>query len=175
MTNQLEALIADMKAAANKAKQADELYLEKKITLSECAIEMKDYLDYSDNPKNFLALIAALEQSQEMAVHLREQRDEEERKAISNFEECASLSARLAELEASLEREREKSRRVMSRNHQLEASQLAVKLPDLKKLSRELVENLVDCASADGESVSQYLEWTEKTIRAAGITVQGDE
>ncbi|WP_299996956.1 hypothetical protein [uncultured Cedecea sp.] len=65
MTNQPEALIAEMKAAAEKAKQANELYLEKKITLSECAIEMKDYLDYSDNPKNVQALIAALEQSQQ--------------------------------------------------------------------------------------------------------------
>ena len=68
MNKTLEALIADMKTAANKAKQANELYLEKKITLSECAIEIKDYLEYSDDPKNMLAVIAALEQAQQELI-----------------------------------------------------------------------------------------------------------
>ncbi|WP_244586794.1 hypothetical protein [Escherichia coli] len=49
-----------MKAAALKAKQANDLYLEGKITLSECVVETKDYLDYSDNPNNTLALVEAL-------------------------------------------------------------------------------------------------------------------
>lgn len=50
-----------MKAAALKAKQANDLYLEGKITLSECVVETKDHLDYSDNPNNTLALVEALE------------------------------------------------------------------------------------------------------------------
>ncbi|WP_058914535.1 hypothetical protein [Entomohabitans teleogrylli] len=54
-----------MKAAAQKAKQANDLYLEGKITLSECAIETKGYLDYSDNPNNILALVEALEMAQQ--------------------------------------------------------------------------------------------------------------
>ncbi|MDV0624574.1 ead/Ea22-like family protein [Klebsiella variicola subsp. variicola] len=54
-------LAQSWKTAAHKAKQANDLYLEGKITLSECVVETKDYLDYSDNPNNFLALVEALE------------------------------------------------------------------------------------------------------------------
>lgn len=39
--------------------------------------------------------------------------------------------------------------------------------PDFKKLAVELVENLVDCSGADDSAVKQYLNWTEKTCRAA--------
>ncbi|HFT3314749.1 TPA: hypothetical protein ACHV9Z_005240 [Klebsiella pneumoniae] len=58
-------LAQSWKTAAHKAKQANDLYLEGKITLSECVVETKDYLDYSDNPNNFLALVEALEKAQE--------------------------------------------------------------------------------------------------------------
>ncbi|MGH4223882.1 hypothetical protein ACRFA8_24680 [Klebsiella pneumoniae] len=57
-------LAQSWKTAAHKAKQANDLYLEGKITLSECVVETKDYLDYSDNPNNFLALVDALEKAQ---------------------------------------------------------------------------------------------------------------
>ncbi|HHT7585981.1 hypothetical protein [Klebsiella variicola] len=43
----------------------------------------------------------------------------------------------------------------------------ALEVPDFKKLARELVDNLVDCASADDAAVRQYLEWTESACRAA--------
>lgn len=65
-------LAQSMKAAAHKANQANDLYLEGKITLSECVVETKDYLDYSDNPNNFLALVEALEKAQRYIEELRE-------------------------------------------------------------------------------------------------------
>ncbi|SAP56174.1 ead/Ea22-like family protein [Klebsiella oxytoca] len=50
------------------------------------------------NPANVLALVEALEKAQRANGHLREQSAEWERKAISNFEECAKLSQRVEEL-----------------------------------------------------------------------------
>ncbi|HHS9706517.1 TPA: ead/Ea22-like family protein [Raoultella planticola] len=52
------------------------------------------------NPENILALVEALEKAQRANGHLREQSAEWERKAISNFEECAKLSQRVEELES---------------------------------------------------------------------------
>ncbi|HHG0594359.1 TPA: ead/Ea22-like family protein [Klebsiella pneumoniae] len=52
------------------------------------------------NPANILALVEALEKAQRANGHLREQSAEWERKAISNFEECAKLSQRVEELES---------------------------------------------------------------------------
>ncbi|WP_194417769.1 hypothetical protein [Klebsiella quasipneumoniae] len=63
-------LAQSWKTAAHKAKQANDLYLEGKITLSECVVETKDYLDYSDNPNNFLALVEALEKAQQRITQL---------------------------------------------------------------------------------------------------------
>ena len=65
-------LAQSWKTAAHKAKQANDLYLEGKITLSECVAETKDYLDYSDNPNNFLALVEALEKAQQRIAELEE-------------------------------------------------------------------------------------------------------
>ncbi|GKJ94840.1 hypothetical protein NUBL9661_17230 [Klebsiella pneumoniae] len=45
-------------------------------------------------------LVEALEKAQRANGHLREQSAEWERKAISNFEECAKLSQRVEELES---------------------------------------------------------------------------
>ncbi|WNV99172.1 ead/Ea22-like family protein [Klebsiella pneumoniae] len=52
------------------------------------------------NPANILAMVEALEKAQRANGHLREQSAEWERKAISNFEECAKLSQRVEELES---------------------------------------------------------------------------
>lgn len=67
MTTDITKLAQDWKTAAHKAKQANDLYLEGKITLSECVVETKDYLDYSDNPNNILVLVEALEKALEKA------------------------------------------------------------------------------------------------------------
>lgn len=40
-------------------------------------------------------------------------------------------------------------------------------VPDFKKLARELVDNLVDCGGLDEGVEEKYLEWAEKTCRAA--------
>ncbi|EPM4907795.1 hypothetical protein ACTLTU_003034 [Klebsiella oxytoca] len=69
MTTDITELAQDWKAAAHKAKRANDLYLEGKITLSECVVETKDYLDYSDNPNNLLALVEALERKEEQRAN----------------------------------------------------------------------------------------------------------
>lgn len=53
-----------------------------------------------DNSTSWDALYKKLEAAERQNGYLREQRDEWERKAISNFEECAEISARIEELEA---------------------------------------------------------------------------
>lgn len=50
--------------------------------------------------KDIDALVEALEKSQSANGYLREQSAEWERKAISNFEDCAEMSARIKELES---------------------------------------------------------------------------
>lgn len=71
--------------------------------------------------EDFAALIAALEQTKAQSS-----------KWLEAYHKAVSIGARyeeiIAELEATLEREREKSRRVMSRNHQLDASPTATKV-----------------------------------------------
>ena len=52
------------------------------------------------SPADCGALVEALEKAQRANGHLREQSAEWERKAISNFEECAKLSQRVEELES---------------------------------------------------------------------------
>lgn len=59
--------------------------------LRQMAVEVEHYTDQ---------LIEALEKAQRANGHLREQSAEWERKAISNFEECAKLSQRVEELES---------------------------------------------------------------------------
>lgn len=47
------------------------------------------------------------------------------------------------------------------------SKQPAPVVPDFKKLARELVDNLVDCGGLDEGVKEKYLEWAEKTCRAA--------
>lgn len=86
-------LAQSWKTAAHKAKQANDLYLESKITLSECVVETKDYLDYSDNPNNLLALVEALEKAQGMEAYWKTQ-------CRGITDHCEELQARIAELES---------------------------------------------------------------------------
>ncbi|HHT4407709.1 hypothetical protein [Klebsiella pneumoniae] len=46
-------------------------------------------------------------------------------------------------------------------------AQPAPVVPDFKKLASELVDNLVDCGGLDEGVKEKYLEWAEKTCRAA--------
>ncbi|ELY4813421.1 ead/Ea22-like family protein [Cronobacter sakazakii] len=52
------------------------------------------------NPAAVLELIAALEAAERQKGYLREQCNEWERKAISNFENCSEMAARIEELES---------------------------------------------------------------------------
>lgn len=67
---------------------ADDHYAESRITV----------VDVSD--PDVLAMVEALEKAQSANEYLREQSAEWERKAISNFEDCAEMSARIEELES---------------------------------------------------------------------------
>ncbi|MCP6094890.1 MULTISPECIES: hypothetical protein [Klebsiella pneumoniae complex] len=55
------------------------------------------------------------------------------------------------------------------------ASQPAPVVPDFKKLARELVDNLVDCGGLDEGVKEKYLEWAEKTCRAAMLAAAQQE
>ncbi|SWL28950.1 DUF550 domain-containing protein [Klebsiella pneumoniae] len=48
-------------------------------------------------------------------------------------------------------------------------------VPDFKKLARELVDNLVDCGGLDEGVKEKYLEWAEKTCRAAMLAAAPHE
>jgi len=43
----------------------------------------------------------------------------------------------------------------------------APKVPDFGKLTKEIVENLVDCGAADDDAIAQYEEFVYKACRAA--------
>lgn len=88
------------------------------------------------NPANILALVEALERAQSANEYLREQSAEWERKAISNFEDCAEMSARIEELEsqrklafAASNRWADKFREAEQRIAELESRTVTVKLP----------------------------------------------
>lgn len=105
--------------------------------------------------KQLEALIAEMKAALEREVSMREQ----------NLSIKLHMSERIAELESTLELEREKSRRVMSQNHRLESSPLAVKLPDRK-----------DIRFWPGDAFEfdtlGYVMAVEEAIRAAGGTIQ---
>lgn len=48
-------------------------------------------------------------------------------------------------------------------------------VPDFKKLARVLVDNLVDCGGLDEGVEEKYLEWAEKTCRAAMLAAAQQE
>ncbi|HIG8413521.1 TPA: hypothetical protein ACYENP_005251 [Klebsiella michiganensis] len=89
-----------MKAAAVRAKTATEEYASGHMSVSVCYAECEEFNRLTDGPDNIIALVEALERAQCSNSHLREQSAEWERKAISNFEDCAEMSARIEELES---------------------------------------------------------------------------
>lgn len=87
-------------------------------------------------------LVEALEKAQRANGHLREQSAEWERKAISNFEECAKLSQRVEELESR-----------------------AVKLPDLRQI-------VSGDRYVWSDGVYNYSQDVKVALAAAGIKVE---
>ncbi|MGG7931370.1 ead/Ea22-like family protein [Klebsiella aerogenes] len=121
MTTDITELAQSLKAAAEKATPGEWVYFPKNTSIeydvgsdeSQGSILYVDSGDFTQsqtdsngefialaNPANILALVEALEKAQRANGHLREQSAEWERKAISNFEECAKLSQRVEELES---------------------------------------------------------------------------
>nr|DAR37552.1 MAG TPA: hypothetical protein [Caudoviricetes sp.] len=144
-------LAQDWKAAAHKAKQANDLYLEGKITLSECVVETKDYLDYSDNPNNFLALLEALEKAQTENTAGAAGMAESYETTIS------MLSSRIASLEES------HAQVIQSRDHY--ERMLEEGLEQLAE-PRTVTVKLPQAVSAGGQG---YQEQVERILTAAGI------
>ena len=87
-------LAQSLKAAAEKYKSVWGIARYSK------AVEAREKFHELVTPANVTALVEALEKAQRANGHLREQSAEWERKAISNFEECAKLSQRVEELES---------------------------------------------------------------------------
>ena len=100
MTTDITELAQRMKATAVRAKAATEDYVAHRMSITVCLEECKEFNDLSDGPDNILALVEALEKAQRANDHLREQSAEWERKAISNFQECATMSERIYLLES---------------------------------------------------------------------------
>ncbi|WP_407295951.1 ead/Ea22-like family protein [Klebsiella quasipneumoniae] len=128
------------------------------------------------NPANILALVEALERAQSANEYLREQSAEWERKAISNFEDCAEMSARIEELEsqrklafAASNRWADKFREAEQRIAELESR--SVKLP---------AERFCPAEYAGSQLWSETEVWNKAItacadeLRAAGIKVEAE-
>lgn len=127
------------------------------------------------NPDTVLALLDELEAAERQSGYLREQRDEWERKAISNFEECAEMSARIEELEAQRKlaftasnRWADKFRESEKRIAELEARTVVVKQFDDFQIvhygaTEDYAKGYIDCQN-------NY----NKVLSAAGIGVKGE-
>lgn len=118
MTTNITALAQSLKAAAEKAGVEQWVNNRGEVNTADYEVDGGTYIDHIcdceivgtespraefialANPANVSALVEALEKAQRANGHLREQSAEWERKAISNFEECAKLSQRVEELES---------------------------------------------------------------------------
>ncbi|WP_279047307.1 hypothetical protein [Cedecea davisae] len=171
MTKQLEALIADLLRSAVKIGAEKWVSSNGEVTTDDYEVDGVTYTDHicncevvngespraefiaKANPAVVMVLIAVLEKSQQHNKELQVKLDATEAVALALRDDTRGGEKRVAELESTLELEREKSRRVMSQNHQLEASPLAVKLPDLVNFDdldansqdREVVESIAQC------------------------------
>ncbi|HBR3478431.1 TPA: hypothetical protein L9S63_003725 [Klebsiella pneumoniae] len=120
------------------------------------------------NPNNVIALVEALEKAQSANEYLREQSAEWERKAISNFEDCVEMSARIEELESQRQlaftasnRWADKFREAEHRIAELESR--TVKLPEPFKLAK----------SSSGLTY-YYADEVDAALTAAGIKVEAE-
>ncbi|MCC7744443.1 hypothetical protein INQ73_09120 [Klebsiella pneumoniae] len=131
-----------------------------------------------------LALVEALEKAQRANGYLREQSAEWERKAISNFEDCAEMSARVEELESQRKlaftasnRWADKFREAEKRIAELESRTVTVKLPQRYDLIGETDGNcsLNDAEMApDNDGVYLRVRDVREMLTAAGIKVEAE-
>ncbi|EEU6407903.1 ead/Ea22-like family protein [Salmonella enterica] len=127
-------------------------------------------------PATILALLDELEAAESQNGYLREQRDEWERKAISNFEECTEMSARIEELESQrklaftasnrwADKFREAEKRIAE--HNFENRLLANADRDIKTLRQRIAEleersvSIPEVRIIVAESKQKNLTWRE--------------
>ncbi|MEV8735563.1 hypothetical protein [Klebsiella variicola] len=136
------------------------------------------------NPNNVIALVEALEKAQRANGYLREQSAEWERKAISNFEDCAEMLARVEELESQRKlaftasnRWADKFREAEKRITELEFRSVTVKLPP--KIERNDIDGWF--MYKGGRVGGGAAEWYNKALddvgaelTAAGIKVEAE-
>ncbi|EML0460765.1 ead/Ea22-like family protein [Klebsiella michiganensis] len=159
-------LTQEMKAAAHKAKQANDLYLEGKITLSECVVETKDYLDYSDNPNNFLALVEALDKSEKTSEARREAIDRTHNMFVRERDRANAAEEALEKAQRANAAQGDHIEQQQDRIEQLEkGNQYAAKrIAELE--SRTVTVKLPQAVSAGGQG---YQAQVERILTAAGI------
>lgn len=120
--------------------------------------ETSEIWERTVTPENILALVEALEKAQSKNALV-----------AGGIEATAKLHERIAELDAELEREREKTRRVMSRIAELESR--TVKLP---------TERFCPAEYAGSQLWSETEVWNKAitacadALRAAGIKVEAE-
>ncbi|HHC3770599.1 TPA: hypothetical protein ACN722_003159 [Klebsiella pneumoniae] len=136
------------------------------------------------NPNNVIALVEALEKAQRANGYLREQSAEWERKAISNFEDCAEMLVRVEELESQRKlaftasnRWADKFREAEKRITELEFRSVTVKLPP--KIERNDIDGWF--MYKGGRVGGGAAEWYNKALddvgaelTAAGIKVEAE-
>lgn len=133
---------------------ADDHYAESRITV----------VDVSD--PDVLAMVEALEKAQQ------ENTDGVAGMAESYETTISMLRSRIAELDAELEREREKSRRVMSRIAELESRTVTVKLPQRLQPGADGWDDWYVHSDDEGE----YLKFDDvlAMLTAAGIKMEAE-
>ncbi|HBY5020896.1 hypothetical protein NGH11_15010 [Klebsiella pneumoniae] len=146
--------------------------------------ETSEIWERTVTPENILALVEALEKAQRANGYLREQSAEWERKAISNFEDCAEMSARVEELESQRKlaftassRWADKFREAEKRIAELEFRSVTVKLPP--KIERNDADGwfMYNCGRVGGGAAEWYnkaLDDVGAELTAAGIKVEAE-
>ncbi|HIB1679834.1 TPA: ead/Ea22-like family protein [Salmonella enterica subsp. enterica serovar Muenchen] len=127
------------------------------------------------NPKVVLALLDELEAAESQNGYLREQRDEWERKAISNFEECVEMAARIEELEAQRKLAFTASNRWSDKFREAERriAELEARTVNLPKLSVGEVMHMSEFSRDYAEGWCAGNDNAIHEIRTAGIKVKG--
>ncbi|HGB5896331.1 TPA: ead/Ea22-like family protein [Salmonella enterica subsp. enterica serovar Kottbus] len=126
------------------------------------------------NPKVVLALLDELEAAESQNGYLREQRDEWERKAISNFEECVEMAARIEELEAQRKLAFTASNRWSDKFREAERriAELEARTVNLPKLSVGEVMHMSEFSRDYAEGWCAGNDNAIHEIRTAGIKVK---
>ncbi|MDH7612431.1 hypothetical protein [Raoultella ornithinolytica] len=157
MTTDITELAQSLKAAAEHYQSVQGI-----ARYSKTADAKERFLELA-NPANIIAMVEALEKAQRANGYLREQSAEWERKAISNFEDCAEMSARVEELESQRKlaftasnRWADKFREAEKRIAELESR--TVKMPEPFKLAK----------SSSGLTY-YYADEVNEALSAAGI------